>query len=143
VSGRRPTKNPLLGPEAHPGPTPRSSPAPHPAASFEEAVGRVLAGLRPGEVVTYGEVALEAGFPGAARAVGRILATSGGSFPWWRVVTASGRLVPGHEAEHARRLAGEGVDVSAGRIRWPRRSAGPLGPGPARPVRRRAANPPA
>ena len=27
----------------------------------------------------------------------------GGSYPWWRVVTAAGRLVPGREAEHARR----------------------------------------
>jgi methylated-DNA-protein-cysteine methyltransferase-like protein len=77
---------------------------------FEEAVVRVLRDLRPGEVVTYGEVAAEAGFPGAARAVGHLLATSGGDdLPWWRVVTASGRLVPGHEAEHARRLRAEGV----------------------------------
>lgn len=86
---------------------------------FESAVARVLHELRPGEVVTYGEVALEAGFPGAARAVGRVLATSGGRYPWWRVVTAAGRLVPGHEDEHARRLATEGVTVRDGRVRWP------------------------
>lgn len=67
--------------------------------------------------MTYGEVATEAGFPGAARAVGRILATSGGAYPWWRVVNASGRLVPGHEAEHERRLAAEGVELRNGRVR--------------------------
>jgi methylated-DNA-protein-cysteine methyltransferase-like protein len=78
---------------------------------FEEEVAAVLRGLRPGEVVTYGEVAAEAGHPGAARAVGRVLATSGGDLPWWRVVTSTGRLVPGHEAEHARRLRAEGVSV--------------------------------
>jgi methylated-DNA-protein-cysteine methyltransferase-like protein len=88
---------------------------------FHDAVAAVLHDLGPGEVVTYGEVAAEAGFPGAARAVGRLLATSDGAFPWWRVVAADGRLVPGHEAEHERRLAAEGVAVRSGRVRRPRR----------------------
>lgn len=77
---------------------------------FEDAVVKVLRDLRPGEVVTYGEVAAEAGYPGAARAVGHLLATSGEDLPWWRVVTAGGRLVPGHETEHARLLLAEGVE---------------------------------
>ena len=85
--------------------------------SFSERVGSVLASLRPGEVTTYGEVAAEAGFPGAARAVGRLLATSAAALPWWRVVTSKGRLVPGYEREHARRLRAEGVTVTAGRVR--------------------------
>jgi methylated-DNA-protein-cysteine methyltransferase related protein len=87
--------------------------------SFEERVDAVLEALEPGDVVTYGEVAAEAGFPGAARAVGNILAR-GGDQPWWRVVTSTGRLVPGHEPEHARRLRAEGVEVSGGRVRLPR-----------------------
>jgi methylated-DNA-protein-cysteine methyltransferase-like protein len=78
-------------------------------------VAAVVVGLRSGEVVTYGEVAAEAGHPGAARAVGRFLATHEGQ-PWWRVVTATGRLVPGLEAEHARRLRAEGVTVAGGRV---------------------------
>lgn len=77
----------------------------------------MLRSLPPGGVVTYGEVALEAGRPGAARSVGTFLATSGGAYPWWRVVNASGRLVPGHEAEHARRLRAEGVEVDEARGR--------------------------
>jgi methylated-DNA-protein-cysteine methyltransferase-like protein len=85
-------------------------------SGFEQAVVRVLHSLRPGEVVTYGEVAAEAGFPGAGRAVGHLLATSGDDLPWWRVVTAAGRLVPGHEAEHARRLGAEGVAVADGHV---------------------------
>lgn len=85
--------------------------------SFDEAVAAVLDALGAGEVVTYGEVAAEAGFPGAARAVGRVLAASGGAHPWWRVVTATGHLVPGHETEQARRLAAEGVTVTDGRVR--------------------------
>jgi methylated-DNA-protein-cysteine methyltransferase-like protein len=67
-------------------------------------------------VVTYGEVAAEAGYPGAARAVGNVLATSEG-LPWWRVVSASGRLVRGHEREQARRLGAEGVLVESEPVR--------------------------
>lgn len=94
---------------------------PHPAAEgFTDAACRVIAALAPGEVSTYGEVAREAGYPGAARAVGHILATTPGDLPWWRVVAANGRLVPGHEAEHTRRLVAEGVTVRDGKVRWPR-----------------------
>jgi methylated-DNA-protein-cysteine methyltransferase related protein len=94
---------------------------------WEEEIAGVLRSLRPGEVVTYGEVAMEAGRPGAARSVGRFLAGSGGEYPWWRVVTASGRLVPGHEAQQARRLTAEGVevDVARGRVLSQPRSAPP------------------
>ncbi|MBA3551284.1 MAG: MGMT family protein [Actinobacteria bacterium] len=83
---------------------------------FESRVTQVLARIDAGEVLTYGEVAAEAGHPGAARAVGNVLARGDG-LPWWRVVTSTGRLVPGHEEEHARRLAREGVEVSYGRVR--------------------------
>jgi methylated-DNA-protein-cysteine methyltransferase-like protein len=76
----------------------------------------VIGALRPGDVTTYGEVAEEAGYPGAARAVGNILAGSEG-LPWWRVVSATGRLVSGHEAEQARRLRGEGIVVAGGKVR--------------------------
>jgi methylated-DNA-protein-cysteine methyltransferase related protein len=86
---------------------------------WEQAIDRVLRSLEPGEVVTYGEVALEAGRPGAARSVGTFLASSGGAYCWWRVVNASGRLVPGHEAEQAERLRREGVvvDDERGRVK--------------------------
>jgi methylated-DNA-protein-cysteine methyltransferase-like protein len=89
--------------------------------SFAERAEDVIRALRPGEVVTYGEVAASAGRPGAARAVGHLLATRPADLPWWRVVTAAGRLVPGHEDEHARRLEGEGVRLDGGRVRLPGR----------------------
>ena len=85
--------------------------------SFADRAEAVIRGLRPGEVVTYGEVAADAGRPGAARAVGHLLATRPADLPWWRVVTASGRLGPGHEAEHARRLEAEGVRLHDGKVR--------------------------
>lgn len=90
---------------------------------FADRVRDVVAALPPGDVVTYGEVAALAGKPGAARGVGAVLAGSGErGLPWWRVVNASGRLVPGHEREHARRLRAEGVavDTAMGRVRFSR-----------------------
>ena len=59
------------------------------------AVLDVLATVGRGDVVTYGEIAREAGFPGQSRLVGRILGEGHADVPWWRVVNASGRLVPG------------------------------------------------
>ena len=82
---------------------------------FERAVVAVLAGTEPGDVMSYGEIAAEAGYPGAARAVGNILARIDG-LPWWRVVTASGRLIPHGPEEQARRLAAEGVRCRHGRV---------------------------
>lgn len=83
-----------------------------PTPNFEDAVFEVVRGLAPGEVATYGEVAVEAGFPGAARAVGNLLRHSTG-LPWWRVVSAGGRLVPGGEQEQAERLRADGVPLTA------------------------------
>ena len=84
--------------------------------TFRERVEAVIASLGAGEVVSYGEVAADAGYPGAARAVGRILATPASELPWWRVVTSTGRLVPGHESLHARLLRAEGVQVRDGKV---------------------------
>jgi methylated-DNA-protein-cysteine methyltransferase-like protein len=85
---------------------------------FAERVLTVLSALPPGEVMTYGEVAAEAGSPGAARAVGNVMARCGDDIPWWRVVTSTGRLVPGHAAEQARRLRREGVEIVNARVPW-------------------------
>lgn len=82
---------------------------------FTRDVEGVVRALRPGQVVTYGEVATEVGRPGAARAVGRVLRASSG-LPWWRVVAASGRVNPHAVAEATRRLRAEGVEVHEGRV---------------------------
>jgi methylated-DNA-protein-cysteine methyltransferase-like protein len=76
----------------------------------------VVRSLREGEVVTYGEIAADAGHPGQARLVGRLLSLHD-DLPWWRVVNAAGRLVPGLEDEQAELLRLEGVTVSDGRVR--------------------------
>lgn len=82
---------------------------------FEESVVGVISSLQPGDVVTYGEVAAEAGYPGAARAVGTVLAKSDG-LPWWRVVGSGGRLRTPDRARQARLLADEGVLVIDNRV---------------------------
>lgn len=83
--------------------------------SFTAAVVAVLRQLQKGEVVSYGEVAEQAGYPGAARAVGNVLRNEAG-LPWWRVVTSTGRLVPGHERRQARLLRAEGITVRNGKV---------------------------
>ena len=85
-----------------------------PPEDFGAAVRQVVASLRPGECASYGEVAEEAGRPGAARGVGRVLRESDG-LPWWRVIRADGTLAKGDD--QARRLAAEGVAIVNGRVR--------------------------
>ncbi len=82
---------------------------------FATRVYEVVGALQPGELVSYGDVAAQAGRPGAARAVGRLMASSEG-LPWWRVVTSTGRLVPGLEREHAAHLTAEGFTVRDNRV---------------------------
>jgi alkylated DNA nucleotide flippase Atl1 len=54
---------------------------------FQDRIRAVVGALQPGEVVSYQEVARRAGRPGAARAVGALLADHGDGLPWWRVTT--------------------------------------------------------
>jgi methylated-DNA-protein-cysteine methyltransferase related protein len=84
--------------------------------TFRVRVEEVVAGLGAGEVVTYGEVAAQAGSPGAARGVGAVLRTTDVVLPWWRVVGAGGRLVAPVAGEQARRLVAEGVRVEGRRV---------------------------
>ncbi len=89
----------------------------------ERRILDVIRSLGEGEVVTYGDIAADAGYPGLSRLVGRLLAIAGENggereeLPWWRVVNAVGRLVPGHELEQADLLRGEGVEVRDGKVR--------------------------
>jgi methylated-DNA-protein-cysteine methyltransferase related protein len=82
----------------------------------------VIAALGPGEVVSYGDVAHDAGHPGAARAVGAVLATTDSELPWWRVVRGNGRIVSSSPRKQAALLRAEGVVVRGGRV-----VAAPLG----------------
>lgn len=90
---------------------------PNANSDFEEAALTILRTLRPGEAVTYGEVAELAGFPGRARAVGRLLAVTEEDLPWWRVVGYGGRLRSPHPSRQARLLEEEGWVVTLGGLK--------------------------
>lgn len=76
----------------------------------------VIAALAPGEVVSYGDVAHDAGRPGAPRVVGAVLASTDRDLPWWRVVRGDGRIVSSNPRRQAALLRAEGVVVRGGRV---------------------------
>ena len=76
----------------------------------------VLTRLRPGEVVSYGDVAALAGYPSAARAAGAALANCPDTLPWWRVVYGDGHLPRCNPSLQAERLAAEGVVLKGFRV---------------------------
>lgn len=84
--------------------------------SFEDKAIAVIRSIPPGDVMTYGEVAEEAGHPGAARAVGRVLRTIDGELPWWRVLGTGGRLIAPSSERQAEHLRAEGWAVANGRL---------------------------
>jgi methylated-DNA-protein-cysteine methyltransferase related protein len=87
-----------------------------PPRPLAEEITAVIASLAPGEVVSYGDVAHDAGRPGAARAVGALLASTDVELPWWRVVRADGRIVTANPQRQAALLRAEGVVVRDGRV---------------------------
>ncbi len=78
----------------------------------------VIRGVPKGKVITYGQVAAVAGYPGAARLTVWALNRVEG-LPWHRVVGAGGRIaLPGEEGREQRlRLRIEGVTFRGGRVR--------------------------
>ncbi|MFT6288914.1 MAG: methylated-DNA-protein-cysteine methyltransferase-like protein [Alcanivorax sp.] len=98
---------------------------------INQRVWQVIALIPSGRVCTYGEVARQAGMPGAARRVGAALRhlPAGTKIPWHRVINAQGRIsIPGHSASrHTQRdrLEAEGLVFRANktldlrRFGWP------------------------
>lgn len=84
--------------------------------NLDTRIAELIRLLQPGEIVSYGDIAADAGSPRAFRHVGRVLAVTEG-LPWWRVVTSVGRLVPGNERQHAELLRAEGVVVAQGHVK--------------------------
>ena len=88
-------------------------------------MARIYATIRdvpPGTVASYGQIAEIAGIPRGARQVGRALRElpAGHDVPWYRIVTASGRLAFEVDSAAWRRqvdkLADEEVTLSNGRV---------------------------
>jgi methylated-DNA-protein-cysteine methyltransferase-like protein len=83
---------------------------------LERELIAVVAALQEGQVVSYGWVAAEAGYPGRARAVGAALQAIDDDVPWWRVVRNDGRIVSPSSSRQRRLLAEEGVLIRDGRV---------------------------
>jgi methylated-DNA-protein-cysteine methyltransferase related protein len=82
---------------------------------FAEEVLALVERIPPGRVMSYGAIADWLG-RGGPRQVGTVMARYGGGVPWHRVVTATGRLVPGHEVEALRRHRAEGTALRGDHI---------------------------
>jgi O-6-methylguanine DNA methyltransferase len=87
--------------------------------SFRDSVLAVVRGISKGSVLSYGEVASRAGYPGSARAVGSLMKkNSDANIPCHRVIRSDG--YPGeYNRGAARKLAllrEEGVRIERGRI---------------------------
>ena len=59
---------------------------------FKEKVLNFVSMVPAGNVVSYGQVAAMIGVPRASRAVGGVLHEFGDKYPWWRVISSSGRI---------------------------------------------------
>ena len=87
---------------------------------FVEAVLSLVEQVPSGRVTTYGAIAEAVGDRGP-RSVGRVMATFGGSVPWWRVVRADGSLPPSHDDEARIHYLEEGTAFRpTGRVDLPR-----------------------
>lgn len=82
-------------------------------SEFTEAVRRVVRSIPKGKTLGYGQVALLAGKPGAARAVVRALDKE---MPWWRVTRSDGTVAPEMAAKQVPKLKAEGVAFKGRRI---------------------------
>lgn len=83
----------------------------------------LLSKIPQGRLVTYGQLAKMAGYPGLARWVGRVLSQlpDDTELPWHRVVAADGRLsLPQNTRagdEQRQRLRLEGIFVAKDRVK--------------------------
>jgi len=61
-------------------------------SDFKQAVINIVSNTKPGEWISYGDVAVLAGRPRAARAVSGILKREKDTLPWHRVVGKGGKI---------------------------------------------------
>ncbi len=113
-AGRARRRAPVPAPSP---PPPNAAPWPdgHVPTPFQRAVVEAVAGLRPGDVVTYGELAIEIGRPGSAQAIANVLRAVP-ELPWWRVVPSDGRLYRSHAPVQRKLLEAEGHRIVDRRV---------------------------
>lgn len=87
---------------------PRDRPRDH--DDYVEQVLTIVEQIPRGRVSTYGLIAEAVGH-GGPRQVGAVMATYGGSVPWWRVVRADGSLPDSHGPEARQAYLAEGTPL--------------------------------
>lgn len=87
---------------------------------FDRKIWTVVTQINPGRVMSYGEVALAAGFPRHARMVSKAMGRSPEALPWFRVVRSNRTLAFEVGSEHYKKQAGllkkEGVKIIKGKV---------------------------
>lgn len=83
---------------------------------FTELVLNIVKRIPKGKVASYGQIALMADSPRAARQIGWILHSNGDKVPWWRVINGEGRISiknPRHAAQEQKELLEkEGIEIN-------------------------------
>ena len=91
-----------------------------PRSDFTKAVYAEIAKVPAGSVISYSQLAVWCGHPGAARVVGQIAHFGDPLSPWHRLVDADGRLahgyVPGGPTQQKQLLIAEGVRFSNDKV---------------------------
>jgi methylated-DNA-protein-cysteine methyltransferase-like protein len=87
---------------------------------FDKAVWKTVSSIKSGQVMSYGQVARLAGYPGRARMVSKAMGRSAYPLPWHRVVKSDRTLAfeSGSEPYNKQKelLEKEGVRFVAGRV---------------------------
>ncbi len=92
---------------------------------YVEEVLALVERIPEGKVMSYGAIAdalADRSGRNSARQVGTIMSRHGGGVPWHRVVSSSGRLLPGHEQEARQRLLADGVPLKGDHVDMSRAS---------------------
>jgi len=86
-----------------------------PQKQFDVTVWEIVSAIKPGQVMSYGEVSRAAGFPRHARMVSKAMSRSPTPLPWHRVIRSDRTLAfaIGSEAYKKQRdlLKKEGVEI--------------------------------
>lgn len=87
---------------------------------FDKAIWNIVSNVKPGRVMSYGEVARAAGFPRHARMVSKAMSRSDTPLPWYRIVRSDRTLAfeVGSEPYKKQKdlLAKEGVQIINGKV---------------------------
>ena len=87
---------------------------------FDQAIWDTVSSIKPGRVMSYGQVARIAGFPRHARMVSKAMSRSPNALPWHRVIKSDRTLAFDVDSEayckQRELLEGEGVELIKGKV---------------------------